>query len=145
MAEARELMDRATDAIFGNDLDAFRACYAPDVVFTAPDIGTGHGVENLVTWMAEFQAAIPDMTYEKTRELESGNCAVDEGYVLGTNTGPIAMPDGSTLPATGRTVRLRSIDVATVENGLISKHDFYFDQLEFLTQLGLMEAPQATV
>lgn len=145
MAEARELMDRATQAIFANDFETFRACYAPDVVFTAPDIGTGHGVDNLVAWMADFQKTLPDMTYEMAREHEAGNCAIDEGYVLGTNTGPISMPDGSTLPATGKEVRLRAIDVATVENGLISKHDFYFDQLEFLTQLGLMEAPQATV
>lgn len=145
MAEARELMDRATRAVFGNDLDALRACYAPDVVFTAPDIGTGHGVDNLVAWMVEFQTAIPDMAYETTRELETDNCAIDQGYVTGTNTGPITMPDGSTLPPTGKSVRLRTLDVATVENGLIGKHDFYFDQMEFLTQLGLMEAPQASV
>ena len=32
------------------------------------------------------------------------------------------------------------MDVATVESGLITKHDFYFDQMEMIDQLGLMQA-----
>jgi hypothetical protein len=31
--------------------------------------------------------------------------------------------------------------VATVRGGRIVRHDFYFDQLDMLNQLGLMEAP----
>jgi hypothetical protein len=30
------------------------------------------------------------------------------------------------------------VDIATVANGKIVRHDFYFDLLDFLTQLGLM-------
>jgi ketosteroid isomerase-like protein len=35
---------------------------------------------------------------------------------------------------------VRSVDIATVADGKIVRHDFYFDQLDMLTQLGLMEA-----
>ena len=48
------------------------------------------------------------------------------------------MPSGETLPATGKTLRIRSCDVTTVKDGEITSHHFYFDQLEFLGQLGLM-------
>lgn len=145
MAQARELMDRVTAAIFDQDFDAVRSCYTPDVVFTTPDLGTQHGVDNLVDWLREFTVAMPDMTYAMSRKLEDGGCAIDDGTVSGTNTGPLAMPDGSSLPPTGKKVRLRALDIVTVEGGLISKHDFYYDQFELLSQLGLMEAPTATV
>jgi ketosteroid isomerase-like protein len=67
--------------------------------------------------------------------------AIDEGFVVGTNTGPLALPTGRTLPPTGRQVRVRSCDVATVEDGLITSHRAYFDQLELLGQLGLLPEP----
>ncbi|MDQ4019216.1 MAG: ester cyclase, partial [Actinomycetota bacterium] len=52
--------------------------------------------------------------------------------------GPLQMPDGETIPATGKQIRVRGCDVATVENGRITSHRFYFDQMEFLSQLGLV-------
>ncbi len=72
---------------------------------------------------------------------EAGDTAIDEGYLVGTNTGPLALPDGASMPATGSSVRLRSCDIATVEGGVVRSHRFYFDQMEFLGQLGIIEAP----
>jgi len=140
MGEARELMDRATAAIMAKDDAAVAACYAPDVVATTPDQGTLHGIEQLKDYMRELTDAFPDMSYELSRGMEDGKYAIDEGYVVGTNTGPLTLPDGRRLPATGKTLRMRSMDVATVESGLITKHDFYFDQMEMIDQLGLMQA-----
>ena len=50
-------------------------------------------------------------------------------------------PNGETIPATGRRVRLRECDVATVENGVVTSHRIYFDMQDWLTQLGL--APES--
>jgi ketosteroid isomerase-like protein len=79
--------------------------------------------------------------WEPLSKLEVSNTAIDEGYFIGTHTGPLETPTGETIPPTGKQVRLRECDVATVENGLITSHRFYFDQMEFLEQLGL--APPA--
>jgi hypothetical protein len=38
-------------------------------------------------------------------------------------------------------VRIRSCDAVTVEGGLVTSHRFYYDQMDFLGQLGL--APEA--
>jgi hypothetical protein len=64
--------------------------------------------------------------------------AIDEGYIIGSNTGPLPGPSGGSIPATGRQVRVRSCDVVTVKGGLITQHRFYYDQMEFLDQLGLL-------
>lgn len=51
------------------------------------------------------------------------------------------MPDGQSVPPTGKSVRVRGCDAATVEEGQVKSHRFYFDQMELLSQLGL--APEA--
>jgi ketosteroid isomerase-like protein len=37
-----------------------------------------------------------------------------------------------------RGLRVRICDIATVQNGVITNHRFYFDQVDLLGQLGLL-------
>jgi ketosteroid isomerase-like protein len=141
MGEARDVMNRVTNAFFSKDWDTGAKLYAPDAVAVTPDRGEVIGNENIVAWSTELIDAFPDAQYEPVNEYESGNTAIDEGYFAGTNTGPLQGPTGETIPATGKTVRVRACDIATVENGVITSHRFYFDQMDFLGQLGLIEAP----
>jgi ketosteroid isomerase-like protein len=138
MGQARELMDRLTQAVFAGDFDTMREIYAPDVMASTPDSGTLHGLEAVVEWHRAFIDAFSDLDYRSERALETQECAIDQGDVIGTHTRPLQLPDGQSLPATGKQVTLRSVDVATVAGGKIVRHDFYFDQLDMLTQLGLM-------
>jgi ketosteroid isomerase-like protein len=144
MGQARELMDRATEAYFAKDRETLRALYAPDVVATTPDAGTLHGIDALMEWNDALDKAFPDLSYELTAAHEAGDCAIDQGDVVGTHTGTFQLPDGGSIQPTGKQVRMRSVDIATVRDGKIVKHDFYFDQLDMLAQLGLMEAPAQT-
>jgi ketosteroid isomerase-like protein len=140
MGEAREVMDGITDAYFSKDMDAAAKLYAPDAVAVAPDAGELRGRDQIVVWSKELFDAFPDATYEPVNEYESGNTAIDEGYFVGTNTGPLQGPTGETIPATGKSVRVPACDIATVENGVITRHRFYYDQMDFLGQLGLLES-----
>jgi ketosteroid isomerase-like protein len=144
MGQAREVMDRATEAYFAKDRDTLRTLYAPDVVATTPDAGTLNGIDALMEWNDTLDEAFPDMRFELTAAHEAGDCAIDQGDVVGTHTGPFRLPDGGRIEPTGRQVRIRSADMATVSDGKIVRHDFYFDQLGMLVQLGLMEAPATT-
>ena len=142
MGEARDAMDRVTDAFFSNEWDTAAKLYAPDAVAVTPDRGEVTGKDNIVAWSRELVETFPDARYEPVNEYESGNTAIDEGYFAGTNTGPLQGPTGETIPATGKSVRVRACDIATVENGVITSHRFYFDQMDFLGQLGLTEATE---
>jgi ketosteroid isomerase-like protein len=141
MGEAREVMDRLTEVAFSKDLEALKELYAPDAVAETPDEGTLRGRDQIVAWVGAFMIAFPDASYELTRGYESGANAIDEGDFVGTNTGPLPTPTGESMPATGRGVRIRSCDAVTVEGGLVTSHRFYYDQMDFLGQLGL--APEA--
>jgi ketosteroid isomerase-like protein len=138
MGQARDVMDRLTEAVFAQDFDTLAEVYAEDAVAVTPDQGEISGRDAILKYLRELADAFPDASYESLHAHEAGNTAIDEGYVVGTNSGPLALPTGETLPATGNRVRVRSCDAATVENGRITSHRFYFDQMEFLGQLGLL-------
>jgi ketosteroid isomerase-like protein len=142
VGEAREVMDRLTAAVMSGDSDELNALYAPDAVAETPDQGTIRGREQIAAYMGEFATAFPDASWEELHKHETGETAIDEGYFIGTNTGPMTGPNGETIAATGKRVRARECDVATVQNGVITSHRFYFDMYDWLVQLGLVpESP----
>lgn len=138
MGQARDAMDRLTAAVTAKDKETQAACYSPDAVAFTPEEGKLVGPEAISNYLSQFGESFPDITYEYAARYEAGNVAIDEGFVVGTNTGSLIMPSGESLPPTGKSIRVRSCDVAHVENGLITAHHFYFDQMEFLGQLGLL-------
>ena len=141
MGEAREVEDRITEAILKGDSEALKALYAQDAVAETPDQGTITGRDQIAAYLAELGTAFPDAAWEVQYEHEAGDTAIDEGYFVGTNTGSMTGPNGETIPATGRRVRSHQCDVATVENGVVTSHRFYFDVQDWLTQLGI--APES--
>jgi ketosteroid isomerase-like protein len=138
MGQAREVMDRLTTAVTARDKETQAACYAADAVAVTPEEGELVGPEAISNYLSQFGESFPDISYEYAQKYEDGNVAIDEGFVVGTNTGPLPLPSGESLPATGKSIRVRSSDIVHVEGGLITRHEFYFDQMEFLGQLGLL-------
>ncbi|MGW2400553.1 ester cyclase [Kitasatospora sp. NPDC001664] len=139
MGEARELMDRLTAAVTGTpDLEALGECLAEDVVASTPDQPELRGRKALVDYFGDMTESVPDARFEATATYEAGDTAIDEGYYTGRNTGPLTMPDGSKLPPTQREIRIRGCDLATVRDGRIVEYRLYFDQFEFMSQLGLV-------
>ncbi len=141
MGEAREVLDRLTEAVMRGQVDELPNLYAGDATMVTPDAGEIRGREAIAEYLGTFSRAFPDASWEALAQLEVGDTAMDEGWFVGTHTGPLATPTGEEIPATGKQVRVRECDVATVQNGRITSHRFYFDQMEFLEQLGL--APEA--
>ena len=137
MGEARDVLDRVTDAVTSGDVEKLRSLYAEDAAIETPDQGTITGRDAIIDWLTAFPKAFPDMSWEPLHEHEAENTAIDEGYVVGTHTGPLEAPTGESIPATGKRVRVRSVDIATVDSGAVTSHRFYFDQMDFLGQLGL--------
>ena len=139
MGEAREVMDRFTAAAFETkDFTAAAECYADGAVVVTPDQGELTGRDAIVAYLRDLADPFPDVRLEYEARHESGDVAIDEWYTTGTHSAPLPMPTGETIPATGKQIRVRGCDVATVEGGRIISHRIYFDQMEFLGQLGLL-------
>jgi ketosteroid isomerase-like protein len=135
-------MERLTAAITTKpDLEALADLFAEDAVAYTPDGGEMRGREAIVAYWRTVTDAMPEATYTSLHAYEAGDTAIDEGIFSGRNTGPIALPTGETLPATDKHVTIRGVDLATVRDGRIVSYRLYFDQMEFMDQLGLLPAP----
>lgn len=143
MGKAREVMDQLTMAATEQrDIASAMALYSDDAVVITPDAGEIRGRDGIADYWRVFIESFPDSRYEPIRKHESGEVAIDEGWIVGTNTAPLPLPTGEVVPPTGKQVRLRSCDIATVKGGKIKEHHLYFDQLEFMQQLGLAPPTQ---
>lgn len=143
MGEAREVMDRLTEALTEHpDLKVIAELYAEDAVAYTPDEGEIRGRDNIVEYWRQMTEAVPEARFDSLHSYEVGDTAIDEGIFSGRNTGPLALPTGDSLPATGKEVRIRGVDLATVKDGRITEYRLYFDEMEFLGQLGLL--PEGT-
>ncbi|MBT1096763.1 ester cyclase [Streptomyces sp. Tu102] len=139
MGQAREVMDRLTTAITAGNSDAIAGLYAQDAVAVTPDGGELHGRADIAAYWRQMTEAVPDGSYQSVHAYEVGNTAIDEGVFTGRNTGPIQLPTGETLPPTQKEIRIRGVDFATVDDdGRIVDYRLYFDEMEFLGQLGLL-------
>jgi ketosteroid isomerase-like protein len=141
MGQARTVMDAITAAVTSGDGDALAACYTEDAVADTPDAGRMEGREAIAQYLMSFAEAFSDMGFETSEMLEIGNIAIDEGFLIGRHTGTLRTPEGD-VPPTGRQARIRECDIVAVSGGVAVSHRFYYDQLDFLTQLGLLDAQQ---
>ena len=82
MGEAREVMDRVTDAILKGDLEALKGLYAQDAVAETPDQGAITGRGQIAAYLAEFGTAFPDSSWEERYKHEGGDTAIDEGVFV---------------------------------------------------------------
>ncbi|MEJ2887202.1 ester cyclase [Actinomycetospora aeridis] len=133
-----DLVEATTRAWNDRDRAAYRDCYSPDAEVVAPGaIGTGH--EALLALYDEIMASYPDNRITVERVVAQGDLLVEESRVVGTNTGPLAGPDGAPIPATGRRVSMPLVGVHVVDGDRITSTHFYWDTYDMLGQLGLLD------
>ena len=138
MASAREVIDRHIAAFGAKDADA--EPWTEDAEMVTP-AGRFEGRDQVIGFLKVFWNALPDARLEITRSIEDGALAAAEGMLTGTQTGALQTPDGE-IPPTGRGVQLRWTAMYEVRGDEIASEHLYFDQVELLTQLGVMsDAP----
>ncbi len=137
MSESRMVADRVTESVIQEDLEAVTSCYSPDAVLIAPE-GTFKGREQIAEFFAAWFDPFSELAVEATTKTEWDNTTLDEWTLRCTHTGPLAMPTGENVPATGKRITVRGADVCKVEAGLVTEHRMYYDQVEVLGQLGLL-------
>ena len=134
MASARDVILKHIDAVNGRDSDADP--WAADAEMTAPGAQV-NGRDNVIGFIAAFQEAFPDLRLEINQLLSDGPAAAAEGTMTGTHDGVLHTPDGDVAP-TGRALALRWAAVYVTDGGTLRSEHLFFDQMDFLGQLGLL-------
>ena len=57
----------------------------------------------------------------------------------GTQSGPMATPDGQELPPSNKRITVKSVEVIEIENSKIKVLRHYFDLMTILQQIGAMD------
>jgi ketosteroid isomerase-like protein len=139
MATSREIADKLTDALLRGDIEAVASCYGDDAVLVAPE-GTFRGREQIEEYWRAFHDAFSDWSVSILQQFDAGDASMDEWTFAATHTGELDIPGVGTAAPTGRRVTIRGADVGIVAGDVIAEHRLYYDQVEFLEQLGLMPA-----
>jgi steroid delta-isomerase-like uncharacterized protein len=118
------------------DWDRARDVLAPEIVYD--EVGTHRrlkGTDDVLTAWKGWATAIPDSRATFNSEFVSGNTAVLEITWRGTHSGPLQTPDGE-IPATGKKIELRAVQVVDVDNDHVRSVRQYFDMGTLLQQIG---------
>jgi predicted ester cyclase len=137
MADVIELARRHDEAFNSQDEDGRAAIEAPDIEVVMPGGMTLSGHQQVMQVVRAFWEALPDGKITTDDRLAAGNVVVVEGTLAGTHSGTFRTPQGE-IPPTGNPVILRYATVKRFENDRLVSEHLYFDQLEFLQQLGAM-------
>jgi predicted ester cyclase len=127
----KELVARMYEAI--NDHGVGEDFWAEDMVWHGPaGIGTKHGLEQYeAEHQRPFLHAFSDKHATDEIRIAEGEYVAASGYQDATHTG-----DWLGIPASGKRVRVRYMDIWRVEGGKLAENWVLIDILDFLEQLG---------
>ena len=118
-------------AINQGNISILDEAYAPDVVLhTVPET---KGAANAKAYYANYVTGFSDREFTVKETFAQGNKLTKYWVFKGKHTG-----DFFGIPATGKTISVEGCTIATIINGKITEERDFFDNLEFLRQLGLM-------
>ncbi|QSB14936.1 nuclear transport factor 2 family protein [Natronosporangium hydrolyticum] len=137
MRTADEIRKIFISAVATGDVAELVSLYQPDAVLEAPE-GRYEGSAEIEAYF-EAQLTPFDAALQLVATYDHREVAITEWVLEMTHVRPIELPTGEALPATGRHLRQRGVDVAELADGQFRYHRVYYDQRELLEQLGLIE------
>jgi steroid delta-isomerase-like uncharacterized protein len=140
MADAQQVGADFVAAFNDHDESRIRELNAENTVFEAPGDVHVEGREAATQYAMAWLNAFPDARLNVKNELVAGDWVVQEFTFEGTHEGTLGGQAGE-IPATHRRLNGRGVQIFRVENDAVVDTRLYYDQVQLLTQLGLMPEP----
>ena len=135
--DVMDLCRRHDEAFNAQDDDGRRSIESADIEVVMPGGMVMHGPDETLQVVQAFWGALPDGKIVPDDQFAAGDVVFAEGTLRGTHTGPFHSPAGE-VPPSGNEVALRYATVKRFEGDKLVSEHLYFDQLEFLQQIGAM-------
>ena len=140
MADAQQVGADFVAAFNDHDESRIRELNAENAVIEAPGDVHVEGREAATQYAMAWLNAFPDARLNVKNEFASGDWVVQEFTFEGTHEGTLNGPAGE-IPATHRRLNGRGVQIFRVEGDEVVDTRLYFDQVQIMTQLGLMPEP----
>ncbi len=137
MATGKDLWNEFETVLVNHDVEGLVSLYTSDAVWDAPGMCL-EGTEAIRAYYQTYFKSCSDTRIETSLVIEDGAFVVAEWTSWDTNTGPVMLPDGTEIPATGKTMELPGVSVVEIRNGRFGSVRDHFDSTVWMTQLGLL-------
>jgi steroid delta-isomerase-like uncharacterized protein len=137
MADTRRAFDAWIEAFNSHDETANRALTADNCVFEGPGGVRVEGVDAVTGYSVSWLNAFSDAKIHVQTVVVDGDWVAMTGVFKGTHDGTLSSPDGD-VPATGRSLEGRHSQFVRFADGKSVEEYLYYDQMDVITQLGLM-------
>jgi predicted ester cyclase len=134
---AGPIVERIITAFNAKDMNRYLAGQRPEIEILAPGGVSLRGRDEVQQYINAQWTAFPDATMTIIEQFATETHAATEIELTGTNTGPLPTPQGP-LPASGKRVAVRFVAIHRIIDGMAASEHVYFDQVEMMTQLGLL-------
>jgi len=140
MADAREVGAKFVEAFNAHDEERIRQLNAENATIEAPGDMRVEGREPTTQYAMAWLRAFPDARLTVHNELVDGDWVVQQFTFEGTHEDTLSSPNGD-IPATHNRLKGRAVQIFKVEGDSVTETHLYFDQVQVMTQLGLMPEP----
>jgi predicted ester cyclase len=140
MADAREVGAKFVEAFNAHDEERIRQLNAENAIIEAPGDMRAEGREPTTQYAMAWLRAFPDARLTVHNELVDGDWVVQQFTFEGTHEDTLSSPNGD-IPATHNRLQGRAVQMLKVEGDSVTETHLYFDQVQVMTQLGLMPEP----
>ena len=135
-----EIVRQSHENLAAGDIEAFKSAISPDYTrhcqAMPPGLQELHGTEEFFAFIEEFIKAVPGYTDTLSNMIADGDRVAYVSTMTGTQTGPMGG-----FPSTGKTFTLVNIIMQRLEDGKVAETWVSWDNVSFLSQLGLMPGP----
>jgi predicted ester cyclase len=125
--------------VFSNQKwDRLGESHAQDIVVTWPDGHETRGIDAHVADLKQMFTYAPDIAIQ-THPIRfgSGSWTTATGVMTGTFTRPMVLPNGVTIPPTGKRFALGMATIGHWKDGTMDHEWLFWDSQDFMKQLGL--------
>ncbi len=137
-----KIIRQAHASLAAGDVEAFKSVISTNYVrhcqAMPPGLQELHGTEKFFAFIDEFGKAVPNYTDSLSNMIAEGDRVAYISTMRGTQTGPMGG-----FPASGKPFTLVSIIIQRLEDGKVVETWISWDNVAFLSQLGLMPGPKA--
>jgi len=136
-----EIIRQTHASLAKGDLEAFKSAISPNYKrhcqAMPPGLQELHGTKEFFAFIEEFMKAAPGYSDSLSNMIAEGDRVAYISTISGTQTGPMGG-----LPATGKDFTLVNIIMQRLEDGKVVETWVSWDNVSFLSQLGLMPGPK---
>ena len=126
------------EAINKGRLEELREVFAPNVVDHDPAPDQDKGPDGFIQFFSTFREAFPDLAIAVEHMVSDENNVSIAYTVTGTHKGNFMG-----IPATGKKVKVRGVQIARFENGKIVERWGSSDELGILQQIGAVKGVES--